>query len=124
MAEEHKEYAERLHSIGVYASPDFPLEYFLFDFNDDGLEDYLICLSGWGYTGSGGDWIFIYVQEEGGTLKEVLSIHDRLHQGDGIHARFTVLNEKTDGYYAIVLTTNHILRYDSDKGWYEFHEGE
>ena len=124
MAEEHKEYAEKLHGIGVYDPLDLALEYFLFDFNDDGLEDYLICLSDWEYSGSGGNRIGIYVQEEGGTLKKVLSINARLHQGDGIHVRFTVLNEKTDGYYAIVLPSNRILRYDSDTDWYEFHDGE
>lgn len=125
MAEEHKEYAEGLHSIGeVHVPLELDLEYFLFDFNDDGLEDYLICISSWEYCGSGGNLIGIYVQEEGGTLKQVLTITARLHQGDGIHERFTVLNEKTDGYYAIVLPGNRILRYDSETDWYEFHEGE
>lgn len=107
-----------------YVPEDFELDYFPFDFNDDGLEDYLVCISSWEYCGSGGNSVRIYVQEEGGTLKQVLSITSRLHQGDGIHARFTVLNEKTDGYYAIVLPSNRILRYDSDTDWYEFHEGE
>lgn len=42
-----------------------------------------------------------------------------------LHERFTVLNEKTDGYYAIVLPgTNRILRYDKKEGHYIFHEGE
>lgn len=107
-----------------YVPHDFELDYFPFDFNDDGLEDYLICISSWEYCGSGGNLIGIYVQEEGGTLKEVLYITSRLHQGDGIHARFTVLNEKTGDYYAIVLPSNRILRYDSDTDRYEFHEGE
>lgn len=94
------------------------------DIRPPGLEDYLVCMNGVRYSGSGGNSMEIYVQEEGGSLKEVLSITDRLHVDDGIHARFTVLDEKTDGYYAIVLTTNHILRYDKDTGKYEFHDGE
>lgn len=122
-----KKFEEYLHSVGEMDETDelsIDIHYFPFDFNDDGLEDYLVCNDSTGFFGSGGNAVSIYVQEEGGTLKQVLYIHDRLHQGDGIHERFTVLNEKTDGYYAIVLTSNHILRYDSDKGWYEFHEGE
>lgn len=128
MAEEHERYEESRRNskenVYEYVPQDFDLDYFLFDFNDDGLEDYLICISSWGYCGSGGNLIGIYVQEESGTLKEVLYITSRLHQGDGIHARFTVLNEKTDGYYAIVLPSNRILRYDSDTACYDFHEGE
>lgn len=108
----------------IYIAVPLTIEYFLFDFNDDGLEDYLVCMHGVRYSGSGGNSVEIYVQEEGGSLKEILSITDRLHVDDGIHARFTVLDEKTDGYYAIVLTTNHILRYDKDTGKYEFHDGE
>ena len=122
-----KKFEEYLHSVGEMDETDelrIDIHYFPFDFNDDGLEDYLVCNDSAGFSGSGGNSVSIYVQEEGGTLKKVLSINDRLHQGDGIHERFTVLNEKTDGYYAIVLTSNHILRYDSDMGWYEFHEGE
>lgn len=130
-AEEHEEWEEirrvveeKENGFYEYVPEDFELDYFPFDFNDDGLEDYLVCVSSWEYCGSGGNWISIYVQEEGGTLKKVLTVHARLHQGDGIHERFTVLNEKTDGYYAIVLTSNRILRYDSDTDGYEFHEGE
>ncbi len=122
IAEEYEEYAERWYSKG----PQYlDLEYFPFDFNDDGLEDYLVCISSWGYCGSGGNSVRIYIQEEGGTLKKVRSITVPLHEYDGTHARFTILNEKTDGYYAIVLPgSNRILRYDSDTGRYEFHEGE
>lgn len=125
--DEHEEFAERFNSIGdadVRIPFDFNLDYFPFDFNDDGLEDYLVCISSWEYCGSGGNSVRIYMQEESGTLRLALSITARLHE-DGIHARFTILNEKTDGYYAIVLPgSNRILRYDSDTGWYEFHEGE
>lgn len=100
------------------------IHYFLFDFNDDGLEDYVVCNNSDGYVGSAGQSVEIYIQEEGGTVKEVLAIHDRLHLSDDIHARVAVLNEKTDGYYAIVLPSNHILRYDSNTDRYEFHEGD
>ncbi|MDE7253475.1 MAG: hypothetical protein K2O32_11110 [Acetatifactor sp.] len=124
-AEEHEKFAKWCNSLGEAHVPlDLDLEYFPFDFNDDGLEDYLVCTSSWDFCGSLGNLVRIYVQEEGGTLKEVLYVTAPLHVDDGIHARFTVLNEKTDGYYAIVLTSNRILRYDKDTGKYEFHDGE
>ena len=41
------------------------------------------------------------------------------------HEALVVLDEKTDGFYAIVLPgSNRILRYDKEKDWYEFHDGE
>lgn len=41
------------------------------------------------------------------------------------HEAFTVLDEKTDGYSAIVtIFYNRILRYDKETGKYEFHDGE
>lgn len=94
------------------------IDYHLFDFNDDGIEDYLLCVSGSMYCGSGGNIVEIYVQEEGG-VRKVLDINARLHNGLSDHGMFTVLNEKTDGYYAIVIPeSNYILRYDG--GQYEF----
>ena len=42
-----------------------------------------------------------------------------------MNAILVVLDEKTDGFYAIVLPgSNRILRYDKEKDWYEFHDGE
>ena len=103
------------------------IDYHTFDFNDDGLEDYLLCIDGGLYSGSGGHWVEIFIQEEDGSIRKILNIILRLHNSDLLtgHEAFTVLDEKTDGYYAIVLpSTNHILRYDKEKDWYEFHEGE
>ena len=43
----------------------------------------------------------------------------------GGHTALAVLDERIAGYYAIVLPgSNRILRYDSEKDWYEFHDGE
>ena len=103
------------------------IDYHLFDFNDDGLEDYLVCLSSSEYCGSAGNAVRIYIQEADGGLSEVLSITVRLLNSDNPtgHEAFTVLDEKTDGYYAIVTTFyNRILRYDKETGKYEFHDGE
>ena len=55
-------------------------------------------------------------------MEIVLRIHG--NDSDG-HEALTVLDEKTDGFYAIVTPFyNHILRYDKEKDWYEFHDGE
>ena len=40
------------------------MEYFVYDINDDGLEDYLVCLSGVVFEGSLGNSFEIYVQEK------------------------------------------------------------
>ncbi len=102
------------------------IDYHLFDFNDDGIEDYLLCIDGILYSGTAGHSVQIFIAKEDGTIEKVLDIHLRFcHYQSSVHERFTVLNEKTDGYYAIVLPgTNRILRYDNKEGRYIFHEGE
>ena len=102
------------------------IDYHLFDFNGDGIEDYLLCIDGILWSGSAGHLTEIFIVKEDGTIERVLSINLRFHHYESPeHERFTVLNEKTDGFYAIVLPgTNRILRYDKDEGKYVFHEGE
>lgn len=102
------------------------VDYHLFDFNGDGIEDYLLCIDGILWSGSAGHLVEIFIVKEDGTIERVLSIHmDFCHYRSPEHERFTVLNEKTDGFYAIVLPgSNRILRYDKDEGKYVFHEGE
>ena len=101
------------------------IEYFLFDFNADGLEDYLVCMHGYLWGGSGGNTVRIYIQEAEGTLKKVLDITMRLHE-PGLpngHAPMAVLNEITDGYYAIVLPESSlVMRYEKGEEWYVFHD--
>ena len=103
------------------------IDYHQFDFNDDGLEDYLLCVNGSLFSGSAGNTVELYIQEEEGTVREVLDITLRLINPYSLtgHETLTVLDEKTDGYYAIVLPeSNRILRYDKEKDWYKFHDGE
>ncbi|MDE6844383.1 MAG: hypothetical protein K2J99_01265 [Lachnospiraceae bacterium] len=101
------------------------IDYHQFDFNDDGLKDYLLCVDGSLFSGSAGNAVEIYIQEADGTVRKVLDIHLRLinpYSPTG-HEEFTVLDEKTDGYYALVLPeSNRILRYDKEKDWYEFQD--
>ncbi|MCM1232906.1 MAG: hypothetical protein NC489_22500 [Ruminococcus flavefaciens] len=120
--ERDKEAYER----GIIAVP-LAIDYFPFDFNGDGLEDYLVCYYGSLWCGSGGNSIRILVQEEKGSLKQVLRLTVRLHEENMPyeHAAVAVLDEKTDGYYAIVLPgSNRILRYDKEMEKYVFSENE
>lgn len=103
------------------------VDYHVFDFNDDGIEDYLLCIDGSLYSGTAGHDVEIYVGKEDGSVERVLSINLRFHNESNPsgHERFTVLNEKTDGYYTIVLPgSNRILRYDKEEGGYVFQETE
>lgn len=96
------------------------IDYHQFDFNGDGVEDYLLCVWGSLYCGSGGNNVEIWIQEEGG-VRKVLDITTRLHNSLSDHGMLTVLDEKTGGYYAIVLPeSNYILRYDEETGQYGF----
>ena len=96
------------------------IDYHLFDFNDDGIEDYLLCVYASGWVGSGGNHVEIYIQEEGG-VRCVLDITARLHVSLSEHEMFTVLDEKTNGYRAIAFEESHyILRYDAEAERYRF----
>ena len=111
--------------IGVTAR--LEIDYFIYDFNADGLDDYLVCLDGYLFSGSGGNVVRIYIRENEESLRKILDLNVRLHEPNypNQHAPIAILNEKSDGYYAIVLPeSNHILRYDKDTEWYEFYEGE
>ena len=111
--------------IGVTAR--LEIDYFIYDFNADGLDDYLVCLDGYLFSGSGGNVVRIYIRENEESLRKILDLNVRLHETNypNQHAPIAILNEKSDGYYAIVLPeSNYILRYDKDTDWYEFHEGE
>ncbi|MDE5866307.1 MAG: hypothetical protein K2H31_06890, partial [Lachnospiraceae bacterium] len=99
------------------------IDYFSFDFNDDGLEDYLVCYHGGLWSGTGGNHVAIYIQESNGLLSEVFSITMRLHEyaWPNEHSPMAILDEKNDGYYAFVLVGNsHIVRYNKERGRYVF----
>lgn len=118
---------EMCRKLEVSDSLALTIDYFPFDFNDDGLEDYLVCYHGIFWSGSGGNNVDLYVQTGNGSLKRVFTVTMRLENRylwNG-HAPVAVLDEKTDGFYAIVLPgSNRILRYSQETGWYEFQERE
>lgn len=111
------------------------LDYHTFDFDDDGLDDYLLCVDRELYGGSVEHWIEIYVTKrqrgyvfatqkmEDEIVSSVLEVNlpqtDQM-EDDG-HKRIMVLNEKTEGYYDIVLPwSNLVLKYDGGYDQYKF----
>lgn len=99
------------------------IKYHLFDFNDDGLEDYLVCYHAPYYCGTGGNSVVIFIQESDASLSRVFSITMRLHEyaWPNEHSPMAILDEKDDGYYAFVLVgNNHIVRYNKERGRYVF----
>ena len=95
------------------------IDYHSFDFNNDGIEDYLLCESGLLFNGNGSCHVDIYIREEKG-VRLVLSMPMFFHNSPADHEKLIILDEKTNGYYAIVPPyKNFILRYDAEKGWYE-----
>lgn len=108
------------------------IDYHLFDFNDDGIEDYLVCMheSKWSWRGKNMvsvNMVRIYIQEKNGTLRCVFEEGIHLHDSDMrySHAPMTVLEEKTGGYYILALPESEIiLEYNEESGKYELYERE
>ena len=98
------------------------IDYHMFDFNDDGREDYLLCIYGTNLAQD--DEVAIFIQEDAG-IKRVFYIEMTLHGASSEHDRLTVLDEKTNGYYAIAPSYgNYILRYDVVQERYDFNVKE
>lgn len=124
--QEDIEYAKDMYDRGITGSP-LTIDYFLFDFNDDGLDDYLVCFNGAGWNGSAGNTIWILIQEGTGVIRRVFYCTVRFHEKflPYGHDAIAVLDEKTNGYYAFVLPgTNRIIRYDKETERYAFNENE
>ena len=98
----------------------FEPEYFLFDFNGDEIDDYLVSLVGVGYGGSGGNSVYIFL--EGDILTKVFdgTIRFAYNGKEGGYAPVMVLNEKTDGLYDIAFDGyDAIWQYSERDGCYQ-----
>ncbi len=102
------------------------MDYHLFDFNGDGLDDYLLCIDRERYDGKVEHWIRIYItrQKRGDTVVMPvlwlnLPLSDQV-EGNG-HKQIMILDEQINGQYAIMLSgSNLILKYNDQHDWYEF----
>lgn len=94
------------------------MEYFLYDMNQDGVDDYIVCYDGVPYVGSAGNLLSIYIQEED-SLRMVFSANVEIHLMEGGHAPIAILNDSEEGYYSFVLpyTNNRVWKYDNG-GYY------
>ena len=100
----------------------FSAEYFTYDFNNDGIEDYLVSLSGSGWNGSLGNQVAIVCADEDGSLTEVFSATVRFAENgeNGGYSSVTVLNELVDGFYSFRFEGyDKIWKYNSLNGRYE-----
>lgn len=96
------------------------MEYFCFDLNDDGTEEYIVSFAGEGWTDDEGGTVWIFRKTEDGI--------EKIYEGAGLYSYakgidywpICVLNEKTNGYYDIVLPWNQscILKYNEEKEAY------
>lgn len=112
------------------------MDYHTFDFDDDGLNDYLLCIDRELYDGRVEHWIEIYVtrQESRGWIgreREMVEemVYNRLRLNlpqynqveENGHKQVMILDERVNGYYMIVLPgSNLILRYNDRYNEYRF----
>lgn len=96
------------------------MEYFLYDMNQDGVEDYFVCYCGVPWVGSAGNHLSIYIQEKD-TLRMVFSVHVKFHLIEDDHAPIAILNDSNEGYYSFVLpyTNNRVWKYEKGKYYSE-----
>ena len=113
------------------------MDYHIFDFDDDGSDDYLVCIERELHDGRVEHWIEIYVTRQGsgwvwdGHEKEMvedvpyeclelnLPMYNQVEENG--HKQIMILDEQIDGYYTIVLPgSNLILRYNDRYNKYDF----
>lgn len=100
----------------------FSAEYFTYDFNYDGIEDYLVSLSGSGWSGALGNHVAIVCAGEDGSVTEVFSATVRFAENgeNSGYSSVTVLNELVDGFYSFRFEGyDKIWKYNPLNGRYE-----
>lgn len=96
------------------------LDYFTFDFNDDGEEEYVVSFNGAGWNGSSGNLVEIYEKADNGNLKEIYTVIAEVYSHNGEYWPIAILEEKTNGYYDFVLpwSNNRIWKYNAETDQY------
>lgn len=97
------------------------IDYFTFDLNDDGEDEYIVSIDGPGWNGSAGNWVRIWRKDEDGNLEPFFATISRLHIRDSEYAPLAVLEETSGGYHSIVFpeSYNHIWFYDEESDTYD-----
>jgi len=100
----------------VYIPTD--IEYFLFDFNGDGEDEYIVILHGIHWGGRYGCRINIIKRTEKGESEEIFSVSGGFFGGRPKYP-FAVLDDRVDGYYSFVLPwTGVVWKYNKETGTY------
>lgn len=107
--------------IEEYNGEESVMEYFLFDLNDDGVDEYIISLTGSIWVGSSGNYVKFLTKNEEGNSDDIFKVTAELYDYKGGYWPVAVLDEKTDGYYKIIFpwSDNRIWEYDEEKGHYD-----
>ncbi len=97
------------------------IDYFLFDFNDDGTEEYIISASGSLWAGTGGNLMMILEKNKDGNLESIFTTITRIHNHTGSYSPVCVLENKINGYYTFILpeTYSRVWWYNTETGRYE-----
>lgn len=104
-----------------FGTPESVIEYFLFDLNGDGVDEYIVSLCGSGWNGSAGNAVIFLSRNEDGKSDRIFSVTAQL-AGGGKYWPIAVLDEKTDGYYSLVLPWsdgNRIWKYSEEEQRYD-----
>lgn len=98
----------------------FEAEYFTYDFNDDGKDDYLVSLCGAGFHSANGNLTYIFLQEDEGLRRVFHVTLSFAYSGeDGGYAPVMVLSEKVNGVHSIVFSGyDRIWKYDEQEDRY------
>ena len=97
------------------------IDYFLFDLNDDGINEYIVSFSGSLWNGSAGNTVFILKKNEEGASEKIIHVVGQVYGYENGYWPIAVLDEKSDDYYKIIFpwTDNKIWEYDVEKKQYE-----
>ena len=94
-------------------------DYFLFDLNDDGIDEYIVSIDAPGWAGSSGHHVEILRKNEDGSPDRIFNVTAELYFDKNEYLPLTVLNDKSDGYYKIVFPfTGMIWEYNGEEDEY------
>ena len=95
-------------------------DYFRFDLNNDGIEEYVVSVYASGWVGSAGNYVVILNRKEDGSSDRIFEVTTPLYLHEGEYNPLAVLQETAGGYYKIVLPYSVMIwQYDVEKEKYD-----